>query len=167
VRAPEPTPESGQRFALIELDEVALLLPQSDLHGVEPVLDVDARLASGGAAGKIRLRTGLWPVFCPSDDLEPLAQMLPKRRICAMLLTGNQLFGLVCSRVGSVLAPEVKRLPLPECMSASSAVLGELGLHAGRIVCVTSSARLLSGFGYAGGDLEITRTGVIDAAIPV
>lgn len=166
MRAPEPTPESRQRFALIELDEVALLLPQQDLHGVEPVLDVDTRLAAGGAAGKIRLRTGLWPVFCPSDDLEPLAQLLPKRRCCAMLLAGNQFFGLICTSVGSLLAPDVKRMPLPECMPASSAVLGELGLHAGRIVCVTSSARLLAGFGYSGGDLDITRTGVVDVAIP-
>jgi hypothetical protein len=167
VRAPEPTPESGQRFALIELDEVALLLPQSDLHGVEPVLDVDPRLAVGGAAGKIRLRTGLWPVFCPSDDLEPLAQLLPKRRICAMLLAGNQLFGLVCTSVGSLLAPEVKSIPVPECMPASSAVLGELALYAGRIVCVTTSARLLAGFAYTGGDLETTATRNIDAPIPV
>ena len=167
MRAPAPTPESGQRFALIELDEVTLLLPQADLQGVEPVLDVDTRLAAGGAAGKIRLRSGTWPVFCPSDDLQPLAQLLPKRRICAMLLAGNQLFGLVCSSVSSILAPEVRRVALPECMPAASAVLGELAIHAGGIVCVTSSARLLAGLGYGGGDLEITRTGDIDVAIPV
>ena len=152
MSAPAPTPEAQRRYALIELENVALLLPQQDLRAIEPVLDVDTRAPVGRAAGEIRLRTGTWPVYCPSDDLEPLAQMLSARRICAMLEFEQGLFGLVCVNVASVMAAQVKRFPVPVCMPASCGVLRELGLYDSRIVCLTSAARLHAGFSDSGLD---------------
>lgn len=144
MSAPEPWAEAAQRFALIELDAVVLLLPQHEVRAIEPVLDVNGAAAQGAVAGEIRLRGGTWPVLCPSDDLQPLAQLPAQRRIVAMLYTGERLFGLVCRNVASVLAQEVTRVALPDCMRSGEMVT-ELGIHAARIVCLTDAARLWAG----------------------
>lgn len=142
--AREPSPDAVRRFALIELDAVALLVPQHDLHAIEPVLDVDTDAPTGMAAGGIRLRSGDWPVFCPSDDLEPLAGLLPERRICAMLAHDSGLFGVVCRGVASVSARSVRLFPMPRCMVSTP--LRELALHGERVVCVTDATRLHAGW---------------------
>jgi chemotaxis signal transduction protein len=146
MNVPEPTPDAARRFVLLQLDDVALLLSQQDLRSIEPVLDIDVRAASGSMVGVIQLRSGRWPVFCPSDDLQLTTDMPKKRRICAMLSVGALQFGLVCRSVSSVPVRLVKMVPVPPCMLTAEVPLRGLGLYDGRVVCVSSAERLYADF---------------------
>ena len=151
--------KSPAHVSLIQLDAVVLAVPQSNLHTVESVLDIkpahDAR-----AAGYIELHGEVWPVYSPTDNLVPVAEMTDDHRICAMLISGDSLFGLMCREVINADAAQLKAFKLPECMRTPDTPLYGVGLLGKRVVCLTSAPSLHALFTaeYSRDDAGVTGT---------
>lgn len=139
MSAPLHKPHS--HVSLIQLDSVALLVPQSNLHTVESILDINPA-CDGRSAGYIKLHGQQWPVYCSTDNLETVDEMTSNRRVCAMLIAGDILFGLMCQEVISAEAAQLRAFKLPACMRTPDTPLHGVGILGTRIVCLTSAPSL-------------------------
>lgn len=144
-RHPEPTlpgPATTDRYGVLTLDELSLLIPQQQIHALEPGFDVQRAEGDGGAW--IAVAGDLYPVYCLSEDLRPVPETRGGRRICVLLDTGSRLFGLLCDQVAMLDRARTETVPLPECMRTPDTPLQELALHGERVFCVTSAPELLA-----------------------
>jgi hypothetical protein len=80
--------------------------------------------------------------------------MIDDYRICAMLISGDSLFGLMCREVTSADAAQLKTFKIPDCMRTPDTPLHGIGLLGKRVFCLTSAPSLHALFAaeYSGGD---------------
>lgn len=144
-RAAQSLSGSGvtSRYAVLSIDNLGLLIPQHQLHALEPGFDVERH--EGDALGWIAVAGVRSPVYCLSDELKPIREVPRSRRICALLDIGATLVGLLCDQVTMLEQAGIEILPLPECMRTPGTPLHGLALHAERVLCVTSAQHLLAG----------------------
>lgn len=136
-----PPHKAQLHVSLMQLDSVVLAVPQSNLHTVESALDIQPAVDAGSAA-YIKLHGREWPVYCPTDNLVAVNEMTDDQRICAMLISGDSLFGLVCREVISVEAAQLRPFKLPECMRTPNTPLHGVGILGERVICLTSAPAL-------------------------
>ncbi len=129
------------RYAVLTMDERALLIPQHQLHALEPAIDVQRSEAED--AGWIAVAGVNWPVYCLSEDLRPIREAPVDRHICVLLESGAGLLGVLSDQVVLLEQMELEILPLPRCMRTAGTPLQGLVLHAERVLCVTSANNLL------------------------
>lgn len=140
-----PPHKTQSHVSLIQLDSVVLAVPQSNLHTVESALDIKPAV-DAGSAGYIKLHGQDWPVYCATDNLVAVNEMTDDQRICAMLISGDSLFGLVCREVISVEAAQLRPFKLPDCMRTLDTPLHGVGILGARVVCLTSAPALYALF---------------------
>lgn len=141
------------RYAVLTMDNLGLLIPQHQLHALEPGFDVQRAegddlgwIAVAGAGAGAGARC---PVYCLSEDLKPIREVPAGRRICVLLEIGAGLFGVLCDQVVMLDPAGIEILPLPDCMRTPNTPLQGLVLHGGRVSCVTSAQDLLACVGDA------------------
>ncbi len=140
------------RYAVLTMDELALLIPQHQVHALEPAFDVQR--SEGEDAGSIAVAGASWPVYCLSKDLRPIREVPADRHICVLLESGAGLLGVLCDQVVMIEQMGLDILPLPRCMRTPGTPLQGLVLHAERVLCVTSADDLLGCIGLQQGTAD-------------
>ena len=135
-------PVTTGRYAVLTMDNLDLLIPQHQVHALEP--GVDVRRSEGEEVGWIAVAGSPSPVYCLSEDLRPLREVPAGRRICVLLDLGPRLFGVLCDQVVMLDRAGIEVLPLPACMRTPGTPLQGLVLQGERVLCVTSAQDLLA-----------------------
>jgi hypothetical protein len=133
-----PTSTEAQRFAVLQLTRIALLVPLHEVYSLESAIDIDSLRKSGRSVGAIRRAESWFSVFSLSDNLEPISTLQVTFRICAILATADAAVGLACRSVSSVDSAVLAHHPLPECMRTVRSPIQALTRHGEHIYCRTS-----------------------------
>jgi hypothetical protein len=147
---------------MLRLGTLELLLPQPEVHTLEPVLDLEPAPGGQGPCGWLPLDAVRWPVYCLSAGLEPLAVVPPSRRLCVLLMEAEQAFGLACDAAQTVTAAGLRIEPLPACMHRPHGPVQALALDGERILPVSDTGALAAHLQHRCGSLAGPR--VTDAA---
>lgn len=137
-------------FAVLSIDGLSLLLPQQDIHTVEPVLDLELATGEGGCAGWINRDEERWPIYCLSADLEPIQELPIERRVC-VILDHDELgfgFGLACEQMTTLQQAHLNFFAVPECMRMPGSPVRALARHDEQVLCVTTAADLAGFLAY-------------------
>jgi len=129
-------------FAVLSIDGLNLLLPQQDIHTVEPVLDLEPATSEGVQVGWISRDQERWPVYCLSADLEPMRELPIERRVCVILDHDELGFGLACEQMTTLQQAHLSFFAVPECMRMPGSPLRALARHDEGVLCVTTAADL-------------------------
>ena len=138
-------PAASGRYAMLTMDELGLLIPQHQVHTLEPAFDVQR--SEGEDADWIDVAGARSLVYCLSENLQPIREVPAGRHICVLLESGGDLFGVLCDQVVMLEQAELDILPLPECMHAPDTPLRGLVLHGEKVLCVSSADDLLACLG--------------------
>ena len=128
-------------FARLTLDGYQWLLPQTEIHSLESLLDIDPDVRAPHSIGAIGLGGEWWPVYCLSGELQRLRQIPDSRRTCVLLDNRADRFGLVCDQA-ETLAEAPRLLELPACMRLTDSPIQALALLDGELGCVTTTEHL-------------------------
>jgi hypothetical protein len=135
-------PATAGRYAVLTMDNLGLLIPQHQVHALEPGFDVQRSEEDG--VDWISVGGAPSPVYCLSADLRPIREVPAGRHICVLLDTGTRLFGVLCDQVVMLDQAGLDLLPLQGCMRTPGTPLQGLVLHGERVMCVTSADNLLA-----------------------
>lgn len=138
-------PAAFTRYALLTMDGLQLLMPQNQVHALEPSFDV--QYPDTGGVGWITVAGLRSPVYCLSEDLKPLRKTPASRPICVLLDGGAGLFGVLCDEVTMFEQDEPNIAPLPACMRTPGTPLRGVVLDGEQVLCVGSADGLLPGMG--------------------
>ncbi|NJN45169.1 MAG: hypothetical protein HC808_00155 [Candidatus Competibacteraceae bacterium] len=138
-------------FALLTLDGWRWLIPQGEIHSLEPVFDIteyseaevdDNALVTSDPVGIIRLAGEPWPIYCLAGDFSSLSTIPETRRMCILLRSEQRRWGLVCDQI-EVLDGEQPRLqPVPACMATPNSPLHGLISYDDYLAYATSAVHL-------------------------
>jgi hypothetical protein len=135
--------ERADNFAHLVLDEIRLLIPQSDIRVLEPVADmVPATGHAGGGIGQFELDDTVWPIYALSTDLTPLSDRPDAYRIAVLMKHGQQAYGVLCKQVSMIERGRIALHPVPPCMSRRPSPLLALALYGDEVLCVSSASAL-------------------------
>jgi chemotaxis signal transduction protein len=141
----------AETFAMLTLDGWRWLIPQGEIHSLEPVFDIteyseaevdDNALVTSDLLGVILLAGESWPIYCLAGDFSSLHTIPDTRRICILLRSEQGRWGLVCDQI-EVLESEQPRLqPVPDCMAKANSLLHGLISYGDYLAYVTTTAHL-------------------------
>lgn len=133
----------AQRFAVLQLSGVALLVPLAEVYSLESALDVDRTRRSDRSVGAIRSAGDWFPVFCLSDDLDALDEIPDSFKVCAVLAASNMALALACRSVSTLDSTALQHHPLPASMHVAGSPVRSLAFDGERIFCHTSLTDLV------------------------
>lgn len=128
--------------ALLKINGLNLLLPQSEIRTLESVSDMDSASPVLHSAGWITYSHKRWPVYCLSEDLSLMAKVPVERRACAMLAMGSGYIGVMCDDMIILKDFTPPRHELPDAMRLPQTPIEYLVSYDQRIACVSSANRL-------------------------
>jgi hypothetical protein len=141
----------AKAFAMLTIDGWRWLVPQGEIHSLEPVFDIteyaeakvdDTALVASDPVGIIYLAGEPWPIYCLAGNFSPLRTMPDTRQICILLRSGQGRWGLVCDQI-EVLESEQPRLqPVPSCMAKPNSPLHGLISYDDYLAYVTTAEHL-------------------------
>jgi hypothetical protein len=134
--------ERVDTFAQLVLDEIRLLIPQGDIHVLEPVADMAPAAESAGSVGRFELDDTVWPAYALSTDLAPLPGRPEAYRVAVLMKHGQRAYGVLCERVSMIERSRIVLHPVPPCMGRRPSPLLALALHGEEVLCVTSASAL-------------------------
>lgn len=137
-----PLHESG--FALLRVDQTNLVVPRDDIRILELTVDVDRKEPPARGVGWIAFGQQRCPVYCPSMTLDWMQDIPAERSICAVVATGENIFGLLCTEATLVRNDAITFHDMPAAMAAPGSPIRQLAVHEGRLACVSSAAALLA-----------------------
>jgi hypothetical protein len=126
------------RFALLRLDETVLALAQSEVRAIEAADDVVPQDPPAGGVGWIAVAEQRWPVYSLTCELVLSGQPAPSRRMCALVGSGGQRFGLLCDEVEVTAFDPSAITPLPECMRLNDSPVTGVARRRDGLICMTS-----------------------------
>lgn len=130
------------RYVMLTLDALSLVLPQSEVHTLEPVSDIETEDEDHPFIGWITAVGQRWPVHCLSKDLDSMKTVPAGRLICVLVANEGRYFGLLCEEVQTLEGNEFDQWSLPECMRASATPISSLVVRGGKVCCMTTAADL-------------------------
>lgn len=140
--------KTRSRYVRLAVDALSLVVPQSEIHTLEPLADVATDAASQGSVGWITAEGQRWPVYCFSKELTPMKTVPAGRRICVLVADGGRYFGLLCDQVQTLEGDQFLEWPLPECMKGPSSPVSSLILQGEKVYGMTTAAALAAYIGY-------------------
>lgn len=133
------------RCVVLGLEHCALLLAQSEVLALEPVLDARPPPAElRNATAVVQVAGADCPVYSLDSDLNCLSQLPPRHRICAVLNHTRGPFALSCAEVRMVERSALVMHALPGAFAARSGPLRALVALNGRLLLGTTAAALLA-----------------------
>lgn len=135
-------------FGLLRVGRTKLLVPRRDIRVLELTVDMERDTPPARGVGWIAFGQQRCPVYCPSMGLEWQTEVPGDRMVCAVIGTGEQVFGLLCSEAALLKSQDVVLHDVPAAMAAPGSPFHQLAIHAGTLACVTSAVQikdLLSG----------------------
>lgn len=143
TRSIESSPVArGQRYAVLKLDDIALVLPQTEMRAIEAADDVDASEPPHSGIGWIAFGDRRLPVYSLTRDLVVVSRRARGRMMCAVIGVDRWMFALLCDEVELVELDESTITPLPDCMLLGGSPLLGVVRKDDRIGFPTSAARL-------------------------
>ncbi len=138
-------PVKTGRYVILNIGRLGLLIPQHQVHALEPAFDVQPSKEEG--AGWITVAGARSTVYCLSENLQPMREVPSERHICVLLEIGCGQFGVLCDQVIMFEPAELDIKPLPESMHAPDTPIQGLVVHGERVLCVCSADNLLACLG--------------------
>lgn len=132
------------RIAALKLDALNLLVPQHDVRTLESSMDIDPSAPARAAIGWIEFRRERLPVYCLSQQLEPMTSAPTARRVVVVLDAGARAFGLLCSEVTLLEKLSSTVQEMPDAMMLPGSPIYALAMHEGAVACMSSAARILA-----------------------
>lgn len=129
-------------FVCLELEGAGWLIPQADVHALEPVIDMLPAAGESGAVGRFEQAETEWPVYALSPDFEWLPTRPESRRIAVLMRHRQRAFGVLCERVAMAERSRLTLHPVPPCMDRQPSPLLGLALRDGEVLCVSSAKAL-------------------------
>jgi len=130
-------------YAALRFDNCELLVPQGEIHTLEPVLDVDRTTELPDAAGTLMVDGKARPIYCLDREFTAMPEIPPNRRVCVLLNAGEgRYFGLLCDDVESLSLASAHLHPVPTCMANPKLPILGLFVHQNGLSSVTASTRL-------------------------
>jgi hypothetical protein len=135
-------PLTTGRYVVLNMGQLSLLIPQHQVRILEPAFDVQ-RLKEDDV-GWLTVAGVRSPVYCLSEQLQPISEVPADRHICVLLDIGGEKFGLLCNQVFMFEQAELDIMRLPECMQVPDTPLRGLVLYDEKVLCMTSAHDLLA-----------------------
>ena len=141
----------AERFVVLVLDQVALILTQQEITALEPVLDVQP-IASADVvgkntpAGKLVFADGDCFVYALDSDLQSQVTIPQSHRICALLTGRNERYALTCKEVRLLphSALTVHEIPQPLMQKKVASPVKWLVVNDGQLLLGTTAAALFA-----------------------
>lgn len=143
-----PSADAAPGRAVLDVGRVRLMLPQSDIDRIVPAADVTESPADDGwEAGWLVRDDGVqWPVYSLGESLELQALPSAARGMCAFVVSGNLVHGILCARVELFdSADGVGIEAVPGCMGSLRSLATGLTRMGGEIILATDAV-VLSGY---------------------
>jgi hypothetical protein len=131
-----------QRFAVLRLANIALLVPLNEVHSLELLSQIDTERRSPSTIGSVRVSETWLPVLSLSDDLAPESQSSEPLRICAILASAEHAIAIACREIVSVDAAAIAHHAIPPSMRTAHSPVQALARHGDEVFCRTSTAHL-------------------------
>ena len=131
--------------AVLKIDELALLLQQSDVRALESASDVDANAPGERSIGWIMYMRQRWPVYSLSGQLELSDDVPTARRTCALLAIDTGYIGILCDDVSIMKQAAGKFHEVPTSMKSADMPLLGLLPSGDKLMCV-SNPNLLAAY---------------------
>ncbi|MGV8933171.1 MAG: hypothetical protein ACOH1I_01000 [Gallionellaceae bacterium] len=128
--------------ALLKINGVNLLLPQSEIRSLESVTDVDVIAPALHSTGWITYLHKRWPVYCLSEKLTLLTNMEKETRACALIAMGAGYIGIMCNDMIVLKNFTAQRYDLPVAMRLPDSPVLYLVQYEQEIASVSNAARL-------------------------
>ena len=128
--------------ALLKINGLNLLLPQGDIRTLESYTDVDRATPALHSVGWVGYMQKHWPVYCLSEQLALLNDILPERRACAMLTMGAGFIGIMCDDLTIIKNFTAQRFELPVAMKLSHTPVLYLAEYEQGVACVSNAVKL-------------------------
>ncbi len=128
-------------LALLTIDNYQWLLPQTEVHSLELLSDIDPEVRAPNAVGALPLAGEWWPVYCLSGEFNILQRIPEQRRVCVMLDNKADRLALACDQI-ETLNPPPPLSPVPASMASPNSPLCALTLINAELGCVTNTERL-------------------------
>ena len=139
----ECIPGAASGLAVLSMDGLKLLLPQSAIQTLEPALDLEVDDKNPRVAGFLTFEGKRWPVHCLSKDFVATKRIPETRRFCVFLKAKQGFFCLLCDNVLLLKNEHAKMTPIPICMNAANSPFQYLAMLEKGIACVSSVERLV------------------------
>lgn len=137
-------PDLNTTSALLKINGLNLLLPQSEIRTLESATDIDVKGPVLHSVGWIEYSRKRWPVYCLSEELTLMAVVPPERRACAMLLMGAGYIGVMCDDMIILKDFSAQRYELPVAMRLADTPILYLVSYEQGIACASNANRLTS-----------------------
>ena len=143
IQSTSPQPAAtAERYALVKLDGLNLMVPQGGIRTLESVADVRPDDPPENGIGWIDFQRTKWPVYCLTEDLAVAITLPPSRRICALLSVENGFVGLACSEVVLIKEGAPRPHAVPDCMAFVGSPITALVHYGEGMACLTSAQRI-------------------------
>lgn len=129
-------------LARLALGPVQILVPQQEVHTLEPLSELVMEDVPPPACAAFRSAGVHWPVYALDEDLQPGETVPPGRRICAMLRHRGGLYGVLVDQVATVLPDALRMNDLPACLAPPQGLFEALAVHGEEVLCLTSAERI-------------------------
>jgi hypothetical protein len=145
--------DRAQRFVVLVLDDIALILAQQEIQALEPVLDVSsiptavaAAPTKHNAAGMLSLDGHPCLVYALDSELAYLPQIPPQHRICAIMNYRDEPYALSCKEVRLLprSALGLHDIPRPLLRSKMASPVKWLVISDGHLLLGTTAAALFA-----------------------
>jgi hypothetical protein len=135
----------AKRCVMLGLEGCALILAQTEVLALESVLDLKrAPREAHNVTGVLQFGGQDCPVYSLDSDLNSLAILPPRHRICAVLNHARSPFALSCCEVRMVERTALELHPLPRAFVERSGPLRSLVVMNGRLLLGSTGAALLA-----------------------
>ncbi len=143
--------DRAERFVVLQLENISVVVLQSDVVALEPVLDMhayaDDAIGEGASArenssGYLSLADGQCPVFALNADLQCLAYVPDEHRICAVIKNRQANYALSCVAVELLSRADIVFHPTPRSMLNPRSPVLQLMVHAGKLLLATTASSM-------------------------
>lgn len=128
---------------LLCIDELQLMLPQGEVCAVESAADVRRDETLAPAIGQIVYLGQSWPVLCLDGEFTALDALMPGRRACVMLATGQGFLGILCDDVRVLKQSGTEDYSLPVAMRTANTPVQALMQFESGLACISDTSHLL------------------------
>jgi len=139
--------ERADRFVVLQMEAITLIVMQAEVVALEPVLDVQVMNTQAlpnyaNASGFLPLTAGACPVYTLDENLNTLDQIPPTYRICAVMRNRPNDYALSCVAVHLLSRNEVSLHATPRSMLNARSPILQLLVHDGKLLLGTTAAAL-------------------------
>jgi hypothetical protein len=129
------------KFAALTLGKLHVLLAQNEIRTIEATTDVLTASPPPRGVGWIEVDRDRLPVYCTGPDLAPMSVIPAERRICVVLKSDVESFGLLCDEVVLATA-NIAITDMPVAMRLPGTPIVGLARYADAIACVCKAQHL-------------------------